>query len=230
MRGIGLILIALGVGLSGSSLSLAKGPGMEGGIVFKFGPDITASDWRYVSFPRRPGADFVPRGEDAVEVRTKAGVGILWHPVPPWGSNASMARWRWRVMEGVGPTDLTKKGGDDRALAVYFAFADGNPDQTDLIDLLRQGRGYVLMYVWGGTAQRGTILSLPYFDGHGRTVVKRAASAPDGVWFSEAVNVRDDFRYAFWRAPGKLVAVALSSDSDDTGDVNLAAVADLCIK
>lgn len=41
------------------------------------------------------------------------------------------------------------------------------------------------------------------------------------------MDVRGDFRVAFGRAPGSLVAVAVSSDSDDTGGLNIAAVADL---
>lgn len=232
MRRSGPALIAITVGLLASGLAFAKGPGMTGGLVFKFGPDLAASNWRYLDFPRRPGVEFSAEGEDAVVVRAKSGVGILWHPVPPSAFGARTARWRWRVTEGVGPTDLSKKGGDDRALAVYFAFADGDTvlDETDLLDLLGQGRGYLLIYVWGGAAQEGTILQLPYFDGRGRTVVKRPANTPHGVWLSETANMREDFRRAFGRSPGKLVAVAVSSDSDDTEDFNLAALADFCIK
>jgi len=235
MRGIGAILTVLtvlGAGLLGAAFALAKGPGMAGGLVFKFGPDLAASNWHYVSFPRRHGAEFQAHGDETIVVQAKAGVGLLWHSVPPWGSDASNARWRWRVMEGVGPTDLSKKGGDDRALAIYFAFADDEEDiseQTDLVDLLRQERGYVLVYAWGGIDRRGSVLPLPYFGGRGATVVKRAANARQGVWFTETAALSDDFRSAFGRAPGKLVAVAVSSDSDDTGDVNLAAVADFCI-
>ncbi len=123
-----------------------------------------------------------------------------------------------------------KKGGDDRVLAVYFAFADDGAEGSDLMDLMRREHGHVLIYVWGGAAKPGTILPLPYFNGRGRTVVKRNADAPDGVWFSEEADVRDDFRRAFGQDAGELVAVALSSDADDTGDSNLAALADLCIK
>jgi hypothetical protein len=42
-------------------------------------------------------------------------------------------------------------------------------------------------------------------------------------------EVRDDFHRAFGHWPGRLVAVAVSSDSDDTGGLNIAAVADLCV-
>ena len=232
MRGLGIIALLLCVGLGISGLALAQGPGMAGGVAFKFGPDLAASDWRYISFPRRPGVAFTAHGEDTVIVRTNAGVGVLWHPVPRKVSRASKARWRWQVTEGVGPTDLTKKGGDDRVLAVYFAFADKKDavGDVDLMDMLQRGRGDLLMYVWGGAAKPGTVLPLPYFGGRGRTVVKRAANTQSGVWFNESADVRGDFRRAFGRAPGRLVAVAVSSDADDTGGPNLAAVADHCVK
>lgn len=232
MRRFGTIALLLCAGLGISGLALAQGPGMAGGVAFKFGPDLTASDWRYMSFPRRPGVAFRASGEDTVIVQTKAGVGILWHPVPRQVARASKARWRWQVTKGVGPTDLTKKGGDDRALAVYFAFTNekGATGDIDLMDLLRRERGDLLMYVWGGAVKPGTVLPLPYFGGRGRTVVKRAANTKNGVWFNEKVDVRGDFRRAFGRAPGRLVAVAVSSDADDTGGLNVAAVADLCVK
>lgn len=228
----GLVILALVVsGFVVSDLALAKGPGMAGGVVFKFGPDLSASNWRYMSFPHRRRAEFRAHGEDTVIVQAEAGVGVLWHPVPLEVSKARKARWRWRVTAGVGPTDLTKRGGDDRTLAIYFVFVDGQevPDSLDLMRLLRRQQGYLLMYVWGGSANPGTILPLPYFEGRGRTVVKRAANAPTNVWFDEMAEVRDDFHRAFGRWPGRLVAVAVSSDSDDTGGLNIAAVADLCV-
>ncbi len=232
MRRLSILAILLSAGLGISSIALARGPGMAGGVAFKFGPDLAASDWRYMSFPRRPGVAFTAHGEDTVIVQTNAGVGVLWHPVPRKVSKASKARWRWRVTKGVGPTDLTKKGGDDRTLAVYFAFTDEKVavKDIDLMDLLRHKRGEVLMYVWGSGVKPGTMLPLPYFGGRGRTVVKRAANTKSGVWFDEKVDIRGDFRRAFGRAPGRLVAIAVSSDADDTGGLNVAAVADLCVK
>jgi hypothetical protein len=83
------------------------------------------------------------------------------------------------------------------------------------------------MYVWGDSATEGSILPSPYFAGRGRTIVKRSAFSPFGVWFSETADLKRDFLKAFGRLPGMLVAVAISSDSDDTGGLNIAAVADL---
>ena len=96
--------------------------------------------------------------------------------------------------------------------------------------MLKKGRARVLLYVWGGAARPETVLQLPYFEGRGRTIVKRAANAKPGTWFDERAAVRADFRRAFGKAPGHLVAVAISSDADDTGGRNVAALADLCVK
>lgn len=218
-----LVTIVLCVGLA-----IPIWPGVAGQAVLKFGP---AEDWRYLSFPGRQEAQFKASVRDSVIVHAEASLGVLWHPVPLELSGASSVQWRWRVLAGVGPTDLTKKGGDDRVLAVYFVFVDGfeSLETGDLKQLLRRG-GYILMYVWGGSATPGTILPSPYFDGRGSTIVKRAADAPKSVWFKETAEVRTDFRRAFGRSPGKLVAVAVSSDSDDTNGLNIAAVADLDVK
>lgn len=230
-----LLLVCAGLALAGlaaSKMALARGPDMAGGAAFPFGPDLSATGWRAVSFPRRRGANFSAHGKDALVVETEGGVGLLWHAVPGQYAKAEKARWRWRKMQGVGPTDLTRKGGDDRVLAVYFAFANASDVKagTDLTDLLRSGRGQIITYVWGGGAKPGTVLQLPYFDGRGRTIVKRAADAKAGVWFDEQAALRADFKRAFGKTPGRLVAVAVSSDSDDTGGRNVAALADLCVK
>jgi len=217
-------------GLAVSNMAVARGPDMSGGVAFPFGPDLEATGWQSVSFPHRRGADFSAQGKDVVVVETAGGVGLLWHAVPRQVAAAEDARWRWHKIQGVGPTDLTRKGGDDRVLAVYFAFAKPSDAGTDLTTLLRNGRAHVLLYVWGGAAKPETVLQLPYFDGRGRTIVKRAADAKPGIWFDEHAAVRADFKRAFGKSPGHLVAVAVSSDADDTGGRNIAALADLCVK
>lgn len=226
-----LVLVGFAVaGLTFTKMALARGPDMTGGVAFPFGPDLSATGWQSVSFPRRRGASFSASGKDAVVVETAGGIGLLWHAVPRQVAQAEDARWRWQKTQGVGPTDLTRKGGDDRVLAVYFAFAKPSDAGTDLTTLLRKGRAQVLLYVWGGAAKPETVLQLPYFDGRGRTIVKRAANAKPGIWFDEQAAVRSDFKRAFGKAPGHLVAVAISSDADDTGGRNVAALADLCVR
>ena len=211
---------------------LARGPGVAAGLAIPFGPSLAAAGWQAVSFPGRPAARFTARGSDAVHIETAGGAGLLWRPLPASAAGATAATWRWRKALGVGPTDLSRKGGDDRLLAVYFAFVDPRDvsGRTDLKALLRSGRGDILMYVWGGQGRPGTVVNVPYFKGRGRAVVKQPADAAAETWFEEHAALVDDFRRAFGRPPGRLVAIALSSDADDTGGHNIAALADLYVK
>ena len=113
-------LLCAGLTLGGfavSKMALARGPDMAGGVAFPFGPNLSASGWQSVRSPWRRGARFSAHGKDALVVETAGGFGLLWHAVPRQVAKAEQARWRWRKQEGVGPTDLTKKGGDDRVLA-----------------------------------------------------------------------------------------------------------------
>lgn len=225
-------LLASCVLLSPMSDVFARAAETGRGLTIPFGPSLAASGWQAVSFPGRPAATFTAKGKDAVRIETDGGAGLLWRAMPKSAAGATMAMWRWRKALGVGPTDLTRKGGDDRVLAVYFAFADPEvaKGQIDLKALLRSGRADVLTYVWGGSAQPGTIQTIPYFKGRGRAVLTRQADAPAEQWFAEDVALSVDFRRAFGKPPGRLVAIALSSDADDTGGHNIAALADLSVR
>ena len=60
-------------------LTVSIWPVVASEVAFKFGPDLSANDWHYFSFPNRPGAQFSASSDDAVIVRAEAGVAILWH-------------------------------------------------------------------------------------------------------------------------------------------------------
>jgi hypothetical protein len=60
-------------------------------------------------------------------------------------------------------------------------------------------------------------------------MVLRPAEARKGIWFDENVDLPEDYVRAFARTPPLLLAVAISSDSDDTGARNRAKLRDLTI-
>lgn len=158
---------------------------------------------------------------------------VLYGIVPTQARASNQASWQWQVSQGVGPTDLAARGGDDRAIALYFVFVDadtaagfGNttPSMSRLLGM-RSGR--TLIYVWGGNAGRGAVLDSPYLRGRGKTVVLRPAGT--GGWTNESVDLAADHQRAFGSAKQTLIAVGVSSDSDDTGAVNQAAIRNLAL-
>ena len=154
-------------------------------------------------------------------VRSEGAVSLVWRAVPEALWPARRARWEWEVSAGVPATDLTVKGGDDRNLAVYFVCmpeeaARAMGARPNLRALLGAPEARVLVYVWGGDRARGAVLSSPYLDARGRTVVLRG---PGTGRFAEAVDLAADHARAFGGPPAALVGLAVSADSDDTASV-----------
>jgi hypothetical protein len=193
------------------------------------GPVAFDGGWREQGFPFRPSNDYALRG-NSLEVASDGTVSLLWAPVAAGMRGARAASWAWSVERGVPPTDLGRRGGDDRNLALYFAFAD--PETARRADLsrgarlLREPGTRVLVYVWGGGAPRGTVLRSPYLDGL-RTVVLRPAGT--GA-HRERVDLAADHRRAFGSEPGVLLGMGVSADSDDTDSEIRAVVSDLVLR
>ncbi|MBM1512204.1 DUF3047 domain-containing protein, partial [Sulfitobacter mediterraneus] len=157
-------------------------------------------------------------------------VSLLWRPLDRSQRSAQAASWAWSVQEGVTPTDLTVKGGDDRNLAVYFVFVD--PDRAEALAggsarrILRERSARALIYVWGGQHNRGAILPSPYAS-QLRTKVLRGSRAGT---HQETVDLVADYRAAFGSSPGTLVGLAISADSDDTKGKIVASISNLSLR
>ena len=206
------------------ALRLACAPGGAGAQQVSFG-----DGWSEQRFSLFSGNEFSLQG-DTLAVRSDRTVSLLWTRLPEtmWGKR--QAGWDWAVDRSVPATDLTRKGGDDRNLSLYFLFL---PEQA-----AREGRNRgvkalldnpdvrVLMYVWGGDHARGQILPTPYLGPRGRTVIRRGAGTGSGA---ERVDLARDFQRAFGGQPESLVGIAVSSDSDDTGTEVVARISRLRI-
>lgn len=158
-------------------------------------------------------------------------VSLAWTRLPraEWGARA--ASWNWRVDQSVPPTDLARKGGDDRNISLYFVFlpeARANAlDGANIRQLMGNDAVRILQYVWGGNHDRGQMLGSPYAPGQGVTVALRQAGT--GA-HAEQVDLTADFRRAFGAAPGALVGLAVSADSDDTDTAIRAAIGGLTLR
>lgn len=158
---------------------------------------------------------------------------VVYGIVPTQARSSSQASWQWQVSQGVGPTDLGSRGGDDRSIALYFVFVDADTaagfgnSTPSMSRLLGMRGGRTLIYVWGGNAQRGAVMDSPYLRGRGKTVVLRPAGT--GGWTDEQVDLAVDHQRAFGSVKQTLIAVGVSSDSDDTGAVNQAAIRNLAL-
>ncbi|MBE0414381.1 DUF3047 domain-containing protein [Yoonia sp.] len=165
-------------------------------------------------------------------IRSDGSVSLAWTRLPrsEWG--ARTASWNWTVEQSVPPTDLSLKGGDDRNISLYFVFLPEDEAETSeragIRSLLGNDQVRVLQYVWGGNHARGQVIASPYGPaGQGATVALRQASTGT---YSEDVDLARDYATAFGGAPGALVGLAVSADSDDTNSNIRAALGGLVLR
>jgi hypothetical protein len=134
--------------------------------------------------------------------------------------------WRWRVDFAPPPTDLTRRGGDDRAVSVAVGFS-GWPTRATMwqrtqhaIAQTRAGSHTlprsVLIYAWGGTGREPPHFYSPWMGGLGKVRILRPATAPTGRWMEERVDLAADWRAAFGGDPPPLQEIAIGTDADDT--------------
>ncbi len=184
------------------------------------------ASWREQGFLRFFTNDYTFRGSQ-LDVVSDGTVSLVWKPLDAAQRTATAASWQWRVRESVPPTDLTRKGGDDRNLALYFVFVDeataARLNPSNARRLLRNASTRALIYVWGGAHSVGDILPSPYHPGLRTKVLQTGAAGT----FRERVDLEADYRRAFGEAPGVLVGLGVSADSDDTDARVRASIADL---
>lgn len=185
-----------------------------------FGPDLASSNWNVVSFPfKRPiTTSIIDTG--TLEIIADHAAGMIWHALPSRIGRPERAQWSWRVDAGVGATDLASKGADDRAIAVYVIFGHAGDREKDVMSLLNSQSVSTLVYVHGGAEPRGAIVQSPHMGERGKFIILRPANSERKVWLDEQVDLQADYRRAFGRPPPDLLAIAVSSDSDDTGGIN----------
>lgn len=186
--------------------------------------------WRSAGFPRLAATRYV-LGGTTLSITGDASSSLIYRAVPDTARAARSARWSWAVTQSVPPTDLARKGGDDRNISVYFVFMDADaaarlsPD-TAPQRLLTSRSARTLIYVWGGNHAPGAVLPSPYLRGRGVTVALRPAGTGAAA---VAVDLASDHARAFGDPPEVLVGLAVSADSDNTGSQLRATLSDLTL-
>ncbi|MDV7142967.1 DUF3047 domain-containing protein [Tropicimonas sp. TH_r6] len=172
--------------------------------------------WREQRFPFKRPNNWILEGS-RLGLESDGDVSLVYRQLEAEFRQAGRASWRWNVEHSVPPTDLTRKGGDDRNLAVYFLFPPENEalrlSGASLKRVLGNRNARAIVYVHGGDHQLGQFLPSPYLGSRGVTIqLQDAAPGSD----EQSVDIRNDFRRAFKEEAGVLFGIAISADSDDT--------------
>ena len=192
--------------------------------------ELAARAWEQMTFDGKRANRYSACGADCIEVATDASVSLIGRPVTVDLAQRPVLTWEWKVDLPVAATDLTVKGQDDRALALYVTFpydpATATFSESLLRPLVELARGAdaparTLSYVWSGDATTpGAVIASPYFGDVNVMIVARTGDAPLGAWLRETVDVAADHERVFGRRPARAAHVLIGADSDDTGGRN----------
>ncbi len=175
------------------------------------------SNWDHLTF-RRLAPNRYEMRPDRLTVISEGASSILYRILPAAQRGLSTARWTWEVENSVPPSDLSQLGNDDRNLGMFFVSmpadqAEGVREGSSISRLLRNRSVKVLMYTWGGNQPPGTVVPSPHAPDRLRNLITRRAEPGR---FNESVDLAQDFPRVFGQPLEQLVAVAVSSNSENT--------------
>ena len=115
-------------------------------------------------------------------------------------------RWSWKIAAPVKNGDEKSKAGDDYAARVYVVFPGRFFWQTRAIN-----------YIWANRLPKGESIPNPFTS---NTMMLAVESGPEkaGLWLNEERDILTDYRRLFGSEPREIGAIAIMTDSDNTGN------------
>ena len=115
-------------------------------------------------------------------------------------------RWSWKIGGTIPNGNERTKEGDDYAARVYLVFPRTLFWKTKAIN-----------YIWANTLPKGEALPNAY-TANAMMVAVESGDENAGTWVTEERNVYEDYRRLFGEEPPEIGAVALMTDTDNTGE------------
>lgn len=125
--------------------------------------------------------------------------------------------WSWRVGNRLTGLNEQSKVGDDYAARVYVVVKGG----------LAFWQTKAINYVWAGNTKKDTVWPNAFAGDHAMMLALRGPEASLNVWQAEKRNVRADFKKLFGEDITAIDAVAIMTDTDNSGGQATAAYGDI---
>jgi hypothetical protein len=164
-------------------------------------------------------------GSVVVKAMSAASASGLMHPLDIDVRELPVLQWRWKVPRLIEGADNARRNAEDAPVRVVLSF-DGDVaslpfEDRMFFDRIRAFTGHqlpyaTLMYIWENQAEPGTVIPNPH-SGRIRMIVAESGSALTGTWKLESRNVYEDYKRAFGAEPGRIKAIAIMTDTDNTG-------------
>lgn len=196
-------ILALGL-LGLASVSAAADPGSR--LVDDFERGLSPA-WQAKSFrgetAYRVVADATGRVLQADSRGTASG---LVYDIEYLPADYPILSWRWKIERTIAKGDERTRAGDDYAARVYVIFPHWFFPKTRTLN-----------YIWANRLPQGEFLPNAYT---GNAVMVAVQSGPQraGQWLTESRDIVADYRRAFGEDPPAVGAIAIMTDTDNTGE------------
>ncbi len=114
-------------------------------------------------------------------------------------------RWSWKIDHTIPGGDEKTKAGDDYAARIYVVFSGSFFWQTKAIN-----------YIWGNHLKKGEAIPSA-FTSNAMMVAVESGQDKTGQWLNEEQDVLADYRHLFGSDPDEASAIAIMTDTDNTG-------------
>jgi len=144
-------------------------------------------------------------GRPAVKAESRATASALIYKVSLDPKTYPRLSWSWKIVHTIGKGDGRTKAGDDYAARVYVVFPSALFWRTRAVN-----------YIWANRLPRGAFLPNA-FTGNAVMVAVESGDGNAGRWIDEERDLVEDYRRAFGEDPPAIGAVAIMTDTDNTG-------------
>lgn len=166
------------------------------------------------------------RGRTVVRARADASASGLVHLLDIEPSRYPLLHWHWKVTDLIPKADNTQKHLEDSPVRLVVSFA-GDLDRLSFDDrmffdnirvLTGQQLPYAtLMYIWENRAPLDTVIPNRH-TGRIKMIVAESGRDKLGGWQQVTRNIVEDYRRAFGEEPGRITAIGIMTDTDNTGE------------
>lgn len=164
-------------------------------------------------------------GRTVVKAQADASASGLVHALDVDAKSFPLLTWRWKVTDLIAGADNTQKQAEDSPVRVVVTF-DGDRDKlpfderifSDNVKLVTgQPLPYAtLMYIWENRAAKNAVIPNRHTS-RVRMIVAESGREKVGTWQDVTRNVYEDYKRVFGEEPGRITAIGIMTDTDNTG-------------
>lgn len=196
-RGLGAALLAVSAMAGAADDALMIGRFSAGDL----------NEWRTKAFQGETRYGFDDKsGQRALFAASQGAASGLYREIRVDLNRTPWLNWSWRVDRVLSGVDERTKAGDDYPARVYVVVAGG----------AAFWKTRSLVYVWSSNQPVGATWRNAFTD-NARVMALRSGTKDAGGWVSEKRNIRADFRQLFGEDIDAIDAVALMTDTDNSG-------------